>query len=139
MGGDHDESFEGSFDSSFDGDRSAFDARFELGEWGTDERVELVEELIAAGIRHDWEGDELVVMSDDTERVEAILDRFEEDDVEGDVDEEEFDVDDWSDDERREFAAILVARGIVHRFDDDALIVGVDDADTVEELLDQFD
>jgi hypothetical protein len=139
MGGDHDESFEGSFDASFDGDRSAFDARFELGEWGTDERVELVEELIAAGIRHDWEGDELVVMSDDTERVEAILDRFEEDDVEGDVDEEEFDVDDWSDNERREFAAILVARGIVHRFDDDALIVGVDDADTVEELLDQFD
>lgn len=131
MGGDHDESFDG----SFDGDRSAFDARFELGEWGTDERIELVEELIAAGIRHDWEGDELVVMSDDTERVEAILDRFDEDDVE----EEEFDVDDWSDDQRREFAAILAARGIVHRFDDDALIVGADDADVVEELLDQFD
>lgn len=135
MGGDHNESFEGSSEGSFDNDRSAFDARFELGEWGTDERVELVEELIAAGIRHDWEGDELVVMSDDTDRVEAILDRFEEDDV----DEEEFDVDDWSDDERREFAAILVARDIVHRFDDDALIVGVEDADTVEELLDQFD
>ena len=135
VSGDHDESSDGSFGD----DRSAFDARFELGEWGTDERVELVEELIAAGIRHDWEGDELVVMSDDTERVEAILDCFEEDDVEGDVDEEEFDVDDWSDDKRREFAAILVARGIVHRFDDDALIVGVDDADTVEELLDQFD
>lgn len=131
MSGNHDESFEGSFDN----DRSAFDARFELGEWGTDERVELVEELIAAGIRHDWEGDELVVMSSDAERVEGILDRFEEDDV----DEEEFDVDDWSDVERREFGDVLTARGIVHRFDDDALIVAVDDADTVEELLDQFD
>jgi len=136
MSGDHDESRDGDGAEFGDDDhRLAFDARFELGEWGTDERVELVEELIAAGIRHDWEGDELVVMSDDTDRVEAILDRFEEDDV----DEEEFDVDDWSDDERREFAAILVARDIVHRFDDDALIVGVEDADTVEELLDQFD
>lgn len=136
MSGNHDESFDGDrSELGADDDRSALNARFELGEWGTDERVELVEELIAAGIRHDWEGDELVVMSADTEAVEAILDRFEEDDV----DEEEFDVDDWSDDERREFAAILVARGIVHRFDDDALIVGIDDADAVEELLDQFD
>lgn len=122
-------------DTESDDSPSAFDARFELAEWGTDERVELVEELIAAGIRHDWEGDELVVMSDDAERVEDILDRFEDDDV----DEEEFDVDDLAESDRRELAALLTARGIVHRFDDDALIVGVDDADAVEELLDRFD
>jgi hypothetical protein len=154
-------------DESADERSSGLDARFDLAEWGVDERVELVEELIAAGIRHDWIGDELSVADDDAERVERLLDGFD-DDVEDDTDddtdddpgddptgdgpvddellddgadvlEEEFDIDDWSESDRREFSAVLTARGIAHRFDDDALIVAADVADTVEDLLDQFD
>ena len=130
---------------------SGLDSRFDLAEWGVDERVELVEALIAAGIRHDWVGDDLVVTADDAERVEELLDGFDDDDEDGDDDdenvdedgdaeaEEEFDVDDWSEAERHEFGAVLTARGIAHRFDDDALIVAADVADTVEDLLDEFD
>lgn len=130
---------------------SGLDSRFDLEEWGVDERVELVEALISAGIRHDWVGDDLVVTADDAERVEELLDGFDDDDDDvgddkaGDDDEndaeaeEEFDVDDWSEAERREFGAVLTARGIAHRFDDDALIVAADVADTVEDLLDEFD
>lgn len=137
---------------------SGLDSRFDLAEWGVDERVELVEALIAAGIRHDWVGDDLVVTADDVERVEELLDGFdddadddddendddngddENDDEDGDAEaEEEFDVDDWSEAERREFGAVLTARGIAHRFDDDALIVAADVADAVEDLLDEFD
>ena len=38
-----------------------------------------------------------------------------------------------------EFAALLVERGIGHRWEDNLLLVSVDDADTVDDLLDEFD
>jgi hypothetical protein len=52
---------------------------------------------------------------------------------------EEFELNDWTSTDRMEFAAVLVERGIGHRWEDNLLLVGVDDADVVEDLLDEFD
>jgi hypothetical protein len=118
--------------------------RYDLSDWSVDDRVALVEMLASAEIRHDWEGNELLV----PEECEAVVDAMI-DDVEGDEDGdaprsldgelEEFEIDGWTIADRMEFAAVLVERGIGHRWEDDLLLVSVDDADTVEDLLDEFD
>ena len=125
-------------------DPDAPTVRYDLSDWSVDDRVALVELLAAAEIRHDWDGNELLVPEECELIVDAMID-----DVEGDEDGdaprsldgelEEFEIDGWTTADRMEFAAVLVERGIGHRWEDDLLLVGVDDADTVEDLLDEFD
>ena len=116
--------------------------RYDLADWSLEERVELVEMLAEADIRHDWDGNELLVSASAESAVDAILDEVEDASevpagLAGEL--EEFELDDWSTADRVEFAAVLVERGIGHRWEDNLLLVGVDDADTVEDLLDEFD
>ncbi|MFM8264904.1 MAG: hypothetical protein ACKOAI_02365 [Acidimicrobiia bacterium] len=125
-------------------DPDAPTVRYDLSDWSVDDRVALVELLAAAEIRHDWDRNELLVPEECESVVDAMID-----DVEGDEDGdaprsldgelEEFEIDGWTTADRMEFAAVLVERGIGHRWEDDLLLVGVDDADTVEDLLDEFD
>lgn len=125
-------------------DPDAPTVRYDLSDWSVDDRVALVELLAAAEIRHDWDRNELLVPEECESIVDAMID-----DVEGDEDGdaprsldgelEEFEIDGWTTADRMEFAAVLVERGIGHRWEDDLLLVGVDDADTVEDLLDEFD
>jgi len=124
-------------------DPDAPTVRYDLADWSLEERVELVELLADAEIRHDWDGNELLVPAECETVVDAILDDVEDDDhdaprsLEGDL--EEFELEGWTQADRMEFAATLVERGIGHRWEDDLLLVGIDDADTVEDLLDEFD
>jgi len=124
-------------------DPDAPTVRYDLSDWSVDDRVALVELLAAAEIRHDWDGNELLVPAECETVVDAILDDVEDDDhdaprsLEGEL--EEFELEGWTQADRMEFAATLVERGIGHRWEDDLLLVGVDDADTVEDLLDEFD
>ena len=116
--------------------------RYDLADWSLDERVELVELLAEADIRHDWDGTELLVPASAESTVDAILDEVEEADdapasLTGEL--EEFELDEWTTADRVEFAAVLVDRGIGHRWEDNLLLVRVDDADAVEDLLDEFD
>ena len=116
--------------------------RYDLADWSLEERVELVEMLAEADIRHDWDGNELLVPASAEFAVDAILDEVEDASevpagLAGEL--EEFELDDWSTADRVEFAAVLVERGIGHRWEDNLLLVGVDDADAVEDLLDEFD
>ncbi len=116
--------------------------RYDLADWSLEERVELVEMLAEADIRHDWDGNELLVPASAESAVDAILDEVEDASevpagLAGEL--EEFELDDWSTADRVEFAAVLVERGIGHRWEDNLLLVGVDDADAVEDLLDEFD
>lgn len=116
--------------------------RYDLADWSLEERVELVEMLAEADIRHDWDGNELLVPASAESAVDAILDEMEDASevpagLAGEL--EEFELDDWATADRVEFAAVLVERGIGHRWEDNLLLVGVDDADTVEDLLDEFD
>jgi hypothetical protein len=124
-------------------DPDAPTVRYDLADWSLEERVELVELLADAEIRHDWDGNELLVPAENETVVDAILDEVEDDDhdaprsLEGEL--EEFELEGWTQADRMEFAATLVERGIGHRWEDDLLLVGIDDADTVEDLLDEFD
>jgi len=125
-------------------DPDAPTVRYDLSDWSVDDRVELVELLAAAEIRHDWEGNELLVPEECESVVDAMIDAVE-GDADGDAPRsldgelEEFEIDGWTTADRMEFAAVLVERGIGHRWEDDLLLVSVDDADTVEDLLDEFD
>jgi hypothetical protein len=125
-------------------DPDAPTVRYDLGDWALDERVELVALLAEADIRHDWDGTELLVPADRESDVDSIIDEVEDDDddaaprsLQGEL--EEFEIDGWTSADRMEFAALLVERGIGHRWEDDLLIVGADDADAVDDLLDEFD
>lgn len=116
--------------------------RYDLSDWSLEERVELVELLVDAEIRHDWDGSELLAPAESEAAVDAILDEVEDDDgappnLVGEL--EEFELNEWTSADRMEFATVLVERGIGHRWEDDLLLVGVDDADVVEDLLDEFD
>lgn len=116
--------------------------RYDLADWSLEERVELVELLVEADIRHDWDGSELLVAAETESAVDVILDEVEDADdtpatLVGEL--EEFELTEWNTADRMEFAAVLVERGIGHRWEDDLLLVGVDDADAVEDLLDEFD
>jgi hypothetical protein len=128
-------------------DPDAPTVRYDLADWSVDDRVTLVEMLAAAEIRHDWEGNELLVPEECESVVDAMIDDVEGDGTDDDGDAprsldgelEEFEIDGWTTADRMEFAAVLVERGIGHRWEDDLLLVNVDDADTVEDLLDEFD
>ena len=50
-----------------------------------------------------------------------------------------YDLDDWEPDQRGELVALLVARGIAHRWEDGELVVRDRDADTVEQMIDEID
>ena len=123
-------------------DPDAPTVRYDLAEWSLEERVELVEMLADAEIRHDWDGSELLVPAECENVVDAMIDDVEDGDdappsLQGEL--EEFEIEGWTSADRIEFAALLVERGIGHRWEDDLLIVGVDDADAVDDLLDEFD
>ena len=125
-------------------DPDAPTVRYDLADWSLEERVELVELLADAEIRHDWDGNELLVPEECEAVVDAMIDNVEGDEdhdaprsLDGEL--EEFEIDGWTTADRMEFAAVLVERGIGHRWEDDLLLVSVDDADTVEDLLDEFD
>jgi len=120
--------------------------RYDLADWSLEERVDLVELLAEADVRHDWDGNELLVPAESESAVDAIMDAIEDDDGDssgapptlvGEL--EEFELEEWTTTDRMEFAAVLVERGIGHRWEDDLLLVGVDDADAVDDLLDEFD
>lgn len=117
--------------------------RYDLGDWSIDERVELVEMLAESDIRHDWDGGELLVPAELESVVDALIEEVEDGDddaprpLQGEL--EEFEIDGWTSADRMEFAALLVERGIGHRWEDDMLVVAVDDADAVDDLLDEFD
>lgn len=123
-------------------DPEAPTVRYDLADWSLEDRVDLVEILADAEIRHDWDGNELLVPAECEAVVDAVIEELEEDDespaaLSGEL--EEFEVDGWTTADRVEFAAILVERGIRHRWEDDVLVVPTEQADIVDDLLDEFD
>lgn len=52
------------------------DTEFDLEDWDTNRRIELVEKLVDAGIPHRWEGNLLIVPTKSDTRVDSILDEM---------------------------------------------------------------
>jgi len=52
------------------------ETEYDLAGWTTHRRMELVEELVAAGVPHRWEGELLVVSTSLEDKVDDLLDEF---------------------------------------------------------------
>lgn len=121
-------------------DPEASTTRFDLTEWSVDERADVVGKLAAENIQHGWDGDELLVPQSEEEVVEDILDELE-DMFDNDVESEtaEFDLDDWSDEERAKLCNMLDNLDIGYRLEDGVLIAPIGAEQVIESCIDSIE
>jgi len=121
-------------------DPEAATTRFDLTEWSVDERADVVAKLAADNIQHGWDGDELLVPQSDEEVVEDILDELE-DMFDNDVDSEtaEFDIEDWSEEERAKLCNMLDNLDIGYRLEDGVLIAPIGAEQVIESCIDSIE
>lgn len=121
-------------------DPEASTTRFDLTEWSVDERADVVAKLAAENIQHGWDGDELLVPQSEEEVVEDILDELE-DMFDNDVESEtaEFDLDDWSDEERSKLCNMLDNLDIGYRLEDGVLIAPIGAEQVIESCIDSIE
>ena len=121
-------------------DPEASTTRFDLTEWSVDERADVVGKLAAENIQHGWDGDELLVPQSEEEIVEDILDELE-DMFDNDVESEtaEFDLDDWSDEERAKLCNMLDNLDIGYRLEDGVLIAPIGAEQVIESCIDSIE
>lgn len=121
-------------------DPEASTTRFDLTEWSVDERADVVSKLAAENIQHGWDGDELLVPQSEEEVVEDILDVLE-DMFDNDVESEtaEFDLDDWSDEERAKLCNMLDNLDIGYRLEDGVLIAPIGAEQVIESCIDSIE
>ncbi len=121
-------------------DPEAASTRFDLAEWSVDERADVVAKLAAENIQHGWDGDELLVPQSEEEVVEDILDELE-DMFDNDIDSDtaEFDLVDWSDEERAKLCNMLDNLDIGYRLDDGVLIAPIGAEQVIESCIDSIE
>ena len=121
-------------------DPEALTTRFDLTEWSVDERADVVAKLAADNIQHGWDGDELLVPQSDEEVVEDILDELE-DLFDNDVESEtaEFDIEDWSEEERAKLCNMLDNLDIGYRLEDGVLIAPIGAEQVIESCIDSIE
>ena len=121
-------------------DPEAATTRFDLTEWSVDERADVVAKLAADDIQHGWDGDELLVSQSDEEVVEDILDELEDlFDNEAESETAEFDLDDWSDEERSKLCGMLDNLDIGYRLEDGVLIAPIGAEQVIESCIDSIE
>lgn len=122
---------------------------YDLSSWSTDQQAELTALLANADIAHAWVENELVVSEEFEDVVDQLFDRLERElgigqtAVQGGVDDDdevvEFELDEYSIEERREITENLVAARVTHRWVETTLVVPAAAEDIVDEILDDFD
>ncbi|MGA0328970.1 MAG: hypothetical protein ACO3NB_02765, partial [Ilumatobacteraceae bacterium] len=117
--------------------------------WTSDQQAELTALLANADISHAWVESELVVPEEHERIVDRLFDRLEKElgigstAVQGGVGEgdevTEYDLDEYSMEERREITERLVATRITHRWTEEILVVPTAAEQLVESILDEYD
>jgi hypothetical protein len=135
-------------------DPDATRVHYDLATWTFEQMAELASDLAEAAVPHAWDGSELMVPEEDEERTDQIIAEVEErlgmpsDDeaaarqpiaLADDADAMEFELDDYQPREREVVTAQLVARSIPFRWEDNVLLVSVEDESTVDSILDHID
>jgi hypothetical protein len=103
-------------------------------------------------IPHAWDGDELMVPEEVEERTDDVIALVEmrlgiAGDSESrepvaladDADAVEYDLEDWNEDERKRVTSLIVGRGVAFRWEDEVLLVGTDDEELVDAILDEVE
>ena len=126
-------------------DAQALSTRYDLTDWSVDERADVVVALAQAEVPHQWDGDELVVPQEQEETVEDILDELEEQ-MDANDDEEtaddnitEYELEEWSEGERKQLCDMLDNLDIGYRWDGTVLLVPIGVEAVVDSCLDSID
>jgi hypothetical protein len=126
-------------------DADAASTRYDLTDWSVDERADVVAALAQANVAHAWDGDELLVPQDQEEVVEDILDELEEqmdaNDAEDAADDNitEYELDEWTEGERKQLCEMLDNLDIGYRWDGTVLLVPIGVEAVVDSCLDSID
>jgi len=126
-------------------DADAASTRYDLTDWSVDERADVVVALAQAEVPHQWDGDELVVPQEQEETVEDILDELEEqmdandDDETADDNITEYELEEWTEGERKQLCDMLDNLDIGYRWDGTVLLVPIGVEAVVDSCLDSID
>jgi len=116
---------------------------YDLHEWAVESRMMLQQLLSSAGIRHAWEGADLVVSARDEKRVDAFVDEVDATTLptlDPEAPKVAYDIDDWSDEQQTRLMHLLQEVAIGYEFDQDgALVVLEEHEERVEALLDSIE
>lgn len=128
-------------------DPEALTTRYDLADWSVDDRADVAAALADAHIAHSWDGSELLVAQDTEQDVDAILDEIEDelDNREDDDDDSdndnitEYELDEWSEGERKQLCDMLDNLDIGYRWDGTMLLVPIGVEAVVDSCLDSID
>jgi hypothetical protein len=128
-------------------DPEALTTRYDLADWSVDDRADVAAALADAEIAHSWDGSELLVSQDTEQVVDAILDEIEDelDNLEDDDDDSgednitEYELDEWSEGERKQLCDMLDNLDIGYRWDGTMLLVPIGVEAVVDSCLDSID
>ena len=129
-------------------DPEALTTRYDLADWSVDDRADVAAALADAEIAHSWDGSELLVSQDTEQVVDAILDEIEDelDNLEDDDDDNsgednitEYELDEWSEGERKQLCDMLDNLDIGYRWDGTMLLVPIGVEAVVDSCLDSID
>jgi hypothetical protein len=125
-------------------DPEALTTRYDLADWSVDDRADVAAALADAEIAHSWDGSELLVAQDSEQVVDAILDEIEDeldnlDDDSGEDNITEYELDEWSEGERKQLCDMLDNLDIGYRWDGTMLLVPIGVEAVVDSCLDSID
>ena len=128
-------------------DPEALTTRYDLADWSVDDRADVAAALADAEVAHSWDGSELLVAQDTEQVVEAILDEIEDeldnlddgDDDSGEDNITEYELDEWSEGERKQLCDMLDNLDIGYRWDGTMLLVPIGVEAVVDSCLDSID
>jgi len=129
-------------------DPEALTTRYDLADWSVDDRADVAAALADAEVAHSWDGSELLVAQDTEQVVDAILDDIEDeldnledgdDDDSGEDNITEYELDEWSEGERKQLCDMLDNLDIGYRLDGTMLLVPIGVEAVVDSCLDSID
>jgi hypothetical protein len=129
-------------------DPEALTTRYDLADWSVDDRADVAAALADAEIAHSWDGAELLVAQDTEQVVDSILDEIEDeldnfedgdDNESGDDNITEYELDEWSEGERKQLCDMLDNLDIGYRWDGTLLLVPIGVEAVVDSCLDSID
>ncbi|WP_041298038.1 hypothetical protein [Ilumatobacter coccineus] len=133
-------------DIDFDpSDPATVKVHYDLSAWTFDQRAELSEALADADLPHAWDGEELLVPESVEDATDAMFDKLEAEigpfpiGLDDDAESTEFNLDEWTDADRKVLTESLVESEIPHRWTGATVIVAQDAEDAVDDLLDAIE
>ncbi len=135
-------------------DPDATRVHYDLANWSFEQMAELAAALADAEIPHAWDDNELIVPDSAEEATDDVVAQVEmrlgmATDAESparepipladDASSTEYDLAEWEQGERELITSHLVARGLPFRWEEDVLLVGSDDEELVDSILDDVE